>query len=139
MGKWSQGEFEPKNPEKYIGTYPIKYRSSWELMIMNKCDDHPSILYWSSESVQIPYRHPIKNRQSLYIPDFLVVFVDKHGKQRSELWEIKPYKETVLEAAKSKRDKAMVAINQYKWKAAQEWCKRNKVTFRVLTEKDLYR
>jgi hypothetical protein len=34
MGKkgygFKQGKFTPSNPEKYKGTYPIIFRSSWE-------------------------------------------------------------------------------------------------------------
>ena len=29
MGKFAQGRFDPKNPEKYIGTKTHIYRSSW--------------------------------------------------------------------------------------------------------------
>ena len=30
MSKFYQGFFEPKNPQKYLGTKRIIYRSSWE-------------------------------------------------------------------------------------------------------------
>ena len=68
--KFSHGKFTPKNPEKYIGTYPISYRSSWELVFMNKCDTHPNIKQWASESIKIPYRNPLTKKHTYYIPDF---------------------------------------------------------------------
>ena len=75
--KWHQGEFTPKNPEKYIGTYPIIFRSSWELVFMNKCDTHPSIKQWASESLKIPYYNPFKRKSTIYVPDFLISYVDR--------------------------------------------------------------
>jgi hypothetical protein len=42
MTKYSQGEWKPNNPAKYIGKYPITYRSSWELSVFRVLDAHPS-------------------------------------------------------------------------------------------------
>lgn len=136
--KWSQSEFTPKNPEKYIGTYPIIARSSWELVFMNKCDTHPNIKQWASESIKIPYRNPITGKATIYVPDFLISYVDKYGKSRVELVEIKPVRQSVMEKARGARAKAVVAINKAKWKAANAWCKKNGMTFRVLTERDMF-
>jgi predicted P-loop ATPase len=74
-----------------------------------------------------------------YIPDLMIVFTDKTGSRRAELVEIKPAKETYIERAKSKKDKATLAINQAKWAAALAWCHRNGLTFRVLTEDQLFK
>jgi hypothetical protein len=41
--------------------------------------------------------------------------------------------------ARSKRDKAAYVINDAKWKAAQAFCAARNLTFRVMTEYDLYR
>jgi len=43
-----------------------------------------------------------------------------------------------LENAKSKRDRAFLMVNQAKWAAAMAWCKKNGVTFRLITEEDLF-
>lgn len=139
VSKARNGEFVPKNPEKYKGGFPIIYRSSWELTVFHKFDDHPNVLEWSSESKSIPYRHPFTGRMSMYIPDLLVTFVDKNGKRHMEMIEIKPAKEALEEAVKSKYDAASYLINKAKWDAAKQWCKRNGIVFRVLTEHNIFR
>lgn len=139
MGKWHSDVFNPKNPDKYVGTFPIVYRSAWELTFMNVCDQHPNILQWASESIQIPYQHPLTARWHRYIPDFLILYQDKNGTRRGELIEIKPASQAITELAKSKRDKSALVINQAKWAAAEKWCAQKGLTFRIMTEYDLYR
>lgn len=138
MTAYSQGEFTPTNTSKYIGKFPIQYRSSWELSLMRVLDNHPNVTQWASESISIPYEHPLTGKWTFYIPDFLVVFVDKAGKKRAEVIEVKPAKEAMVERAKSKKDKLVLAVNQAKWKAAIEWCHKNGMTFKVLTEEQLF-
>ena len=138
MSKYSQGQFLPKNTHKIIGNATIWYRSSWELAMMTFLDTHPSVIQWASESVKIPYTNPLTGRRSQYVPDFLVLYQDKSGRQRAELVEVKPKKEAMLENAKSKRDKAFLMINQAKWQAAMAWCAKNGVTFRLITEDHLF-
>ena len=138
MPNWNQGFYTPKNPEKYIGKTPIKYRSAWELTFCNVCDNHPNIVQWASESLRITYINPLTGKQTVYIPDFLVIYVDKYGNKQGEIIEIKPSKETTLERAQSKRDKYAVALNTAKWEAAQKWAQRNGLKFRVMTEEHLY-
>lgn len=105
---------------------------------MTFLDNHPSVIQWASESIRIPYKNPLTGRNSQYVPDFLVLYKDKNGKQRAELVEVKPKKEALAENAKSKRDKAFLMVNQAKWAAALAWCKKNGVTFRLITEEDLF-
>jgi hypothetical protein len=138
MTKFAQGIFKPRNPEKYIGQREMIYRSSWELAFANFCDNHPSVISWASESIQIPYYNPVKGKQTIYVPDFLVVYVDKDGQQHGELIEVKPSKETVMERARSTRDRLVVAINLAKWRAAQAWCRQQGLRFRVVTENELF-
>lgn len=139
MPVFSKGQFTPKYPQKYIGTIPITYRSSWELQFMTVLDNHPYVLQWGSESVKIPYVNPLTGRQTVYVPDFNIVYVDKNNRKHAELVEIKPMKETVLEAAKTQKDKLKVAVNMAKWKAAYKWCAKHGMTFRVMTEEQLFR
>jgi hypothetical protein len=138
MSKYSQGEFVPLNPQKLVGNARPHYRSSWELKVMTLLDNHPSVIQWASESIRIPYVNPLTNKPSTYVPDFLVLFQDKTGKTRAELIEVKPGKEAMAESAMSKRDKLMLLVNTAKWRAAMEWCHKNGITFRVLTEQDIY-
>ncbi len=134
----TRSEFKPTNPEKYIGTYPIISRSSWEMIFMSVCDKNSSIKQWASESIKIPYRHPFTGRITIYVPDFLVQYEDKKGRSRVEVIEIKPLKQTMNEKAKGIRAKAVVAINKAKWSAAQAWCKKHGMVFRVITEMDMF-
>lgn len=137
--KFSQGIFNPKNPEKYIGRGSIKYRSSWEFKFMNFLDTHPSIKQWASEAISIKYENPVANKTKSYVPDFLIIYEDTSGNRKGELVEIKPYKETTLEAAgRSTKNQIQAVVNQAKWKAAAEFCKRNGLQFRVLTEHDIF-
>jgi hypothetical protein len=138
MSKYSQDAFIPKNPQKLIGNARPFYRSSWELTVMTLLDQHPNVINWASESISIPYVHPLTGRKSMYIPDFLIVYQDKFGKRRAELVEVKPKKEAIAENAKSKRDKAALLVNTAKWAAAMMYCKKNGLVFRILTEDDIY-
>lgn len=139
MSRFARGKFVPKHPEKYIGNKTPTYRSSWEWSFMNTCDTHPAIQRWASEAISIPYRDPLTNRQTIYIPDFFIQYVDKTGKMFVELIEVKPSNQSTLESVgKSKYNQAQFVKNQAKWQAAQIWCKRQGIKFRVLSEKDLF-
>jgi hypothetical protein len=139
MSKFAQGIFEVKNPQKYVGKGKPRYRSGWEWTFMQFCDNNDSILQWASESVAIPYRNPITGKMTQYIPDFLVQYRTKANQVVTELIEIKPKKQSVIESKASQRDKAIVAVNYAKWDAAQKWARRNGLVFRVITEDDIFR
>lgn len=139
MSKFAQGIFEVKNPQKYVGKGKPRYRSGWEWTFMQFCDNNESILQWASESVAIPYRNPITGKMTQYIPDFLVQYRTKNNTVVTELIEIKPKKQSVIESKASQRDKAIVAVNYAKWDAAQKWARRNGLVFRVITEDDIFR
>jgi hypothetical protein len=139
MAKYANGKFAIKNPEKYMGKRNPTYRSSWEFAFMNFCDNNPAVLNWTSESVKIPYFNPVSGKQTVYVPDFLVVYIDANQKQHTELVEVKPSTETTMESARNYRDKLMVAINMAKWAAADNWCRANNIRFRVITEFDIFK
>lgn len=139
MSKYAQQFYTIKNPEKYIGKKKPYYRSSWEFTFMNFCDNNPAVINWASEAINIPYYNPVSGKQTIYVPDFLVVYQDKNARKHTELIEIKPSKEATMESAKSYRDKLMVAINMAKWAAADSWCKANNIRFRVVTEFDIFK
>ena len=136
--KFSQGVYEVRNASKYVGKGKPRYRSSWELSFMNFLDNNEHIMQWASESISIPYRHPLTGKQTIYVPDFLVIYRDKNGKQRAELVEIKPSGQSMLTEKQNPQQRATVAVNYAKWEAAQHWCKRQGITFRVITEKDMF-
>ena len=137
--KFSQGVYQVKNPEKYVGNSSPKYRSGWEFTFMTFCDNNPSVQQWASESVKIPYRDPLTGKNTIYIPDFLITYVDKKLKKHVELIEIKPSKQQLLEkVGKSIHNQKQFIKNQAKWQAATIWCKQQGIKFRVLNEGDLF-
>lgn len=137
--KFASGKFNMKNPEKYVGLKMPTYRSSWEFSFMNFCDTNPSVQKWASEAVQIPYRDPLTNRQTVYVPDFFIQYLDKQGRILTELIEIKPASQTILErVGKNKYNQAQYVKNQAKWAAANAWCRQQGIKFRVLNENDIY-
>ena len=138
MSKYAQGKYEIQNPHKYVGKGSPTYRSSWEFTMMQFLDNHPGVHQWASEAIHINYRNPFTGKNTIYVPDFLMVYVDANGKQHAEVVEIKPSKETTMEAARSQRDKAAVALNMYKWDAARKFCAARGLTFRVVNEQDIY-
>lgn len=134
MSKYAQGKFQLQNPSKYVGNKTPTYRSSWEFVFMQFCDNNPSILQWASEAVHINYRNPLTGKNTIYVPDFLITYQDSTGKSHAEVVEVKPKKETTLEGAKNIRDQASAILNMAKWEAARAWCKSHGMTFRVVTE-----
>lgn len=142
--KYTQSFFQPRNPNKYRGQMPIRCLSAWERKVCEMFDTNPSILYWASEPFGIEYINPIKSLVSKrtivskYYPDYLVVYVDKFGKKHSELIEVKPKRQAFREAAKTKKEKLDVVLNEAKWAAARAFAKANGLSFRILTEDQIY-
>ena len=122
-----------------MGNKEPYWRSSWEFSFCKFCDEHPSIQKWASEGIKIPYRNPFTGKNTIYVPDFFIVYVDKDGKQHAELIEVKPVNQTVKEkTGKSKANQAAWILNQAKWEAAQSYCRQKGIKFRIVTEDDLY-
>jgi len=139
MAKYAQGIFVPTNPAKYVGNNKPRYRSGWEFTFMQFCDKNDHVVQWASEAIAIPYRNPITGKSANYIPDFFIVYQNKHGQQIAEVVEIKPKKQSLIESkVANARDRAVVAVNHAKWAAAMAWCKQARLTFRVITEDDLF-
>jgi hypothetical protein len=138
MKSYVQGQYKPINPNKYVGTYPIVFRSSWEFKVMQMFDTNTNFISWASETLKIPYQNPFTGKYTVYVPDFVVTYVDAKGSQKAEIIEVKPAKETFLEQAKSQQAKAAVALNTYKWAAAQAFAKQHGMQFRVMTENNIF-
>lgn len=144
--KYHQGIFRPKNIQKYIGNPTnILYRSGWEKSFLIWCDRTPSVIAYGSEELVIPYISPIDFKQHRYFIDFFVVIKKPNGMIQKFAVEIKPYSQTrpprvsktkvLTESAKSKVETYM--INQAKWTAARDFCRKNNMEFIILTEKEL--
>jgi hypothetical protein len=137
--KFAKGKFTMTRPEKYVGLKSPMYRSSWEFQFMRFCDTNVSVQKWASEAVKIPYRDPLTGKQTVYVPDFFIQYVDKTGKMSVELIEIKPASQQILErVGKNKYNQAQFIKNQAKWASANAWCKQQGIRFRVLNENDLF-
>ncbi len=137
MAKFHQGEYEPQNPQKYLGKGRPRYRSGWELTVFRMCDSHPSVVGWGSETHRIPYKNPLTGKNSTYVPDLLMVYKDKNGQNHAEIVEIKPAGQTLGEA-KSQAEKAAAVVNHAKWEAARAWCRAQGLGFRVITEHQIF-
>ena len=112
---------------------------------MDYLDTHSQVLEWASEEIFIPYLSPKTRKFQRYFPDFLVKVKDQNGKIRKLMIEIKPYKETIPPDINTKKTKKRLLteamtyqVNQAKWQAAEEWCKKRGMEFRVMTEKELF-
>ena len=137
--KFAQGRFEMKNPSKYVGTKTPLARSSWEFVFMRMLDEHQGVENWASESVQIPYRDPLTGRQTIYVPDFFIVYNDKNGKKHAELVEVKPASQTIREqVGKSLYNQEQYIKNMAKWEAANAWCKQKGIKFRIVNEDEIF-
>ena len=134
-----QGVYTPKNPEKYIGNHQPIYRSGWEMTMMMFLDNNRHVQKWASEAIQIPYVNPFTGKKHMYYPDFFVVYEDRKGNQRAEVVEIKPKKQSLIESrSASARDRAIVAVNHSKWRAAAAYCQHHGYTFRVINEDQIF-
>lgn len=141
----TNNQYIPRNPKKYVGKYPIVIRSEWERDFARWLDMNPFILEWKSEPVGISYFDPVRNKDRRYYPDFSIVTRDKN-KLNSFLIEIKPHKEVVPpkygkgDSKKTKHYKqATYFTNQAKFKAARLYCKKIGTTFKIITEKELFK
>lgn len=141
---YSQGEFKPKNINKYRGSYPIFYRSSLELKVMRWFDDNTNVLSWGSESVVIPYFSPIDEKTHRYFVDFVVNLKTKEGDTKKLLIEVKPFKQTIKPfLSPYKKPTTLIyenrqyILNQVKWEAAKKWAKKQGYEFLILTEKNI--
>jgi hypothetical protein len=143
--KYNQGRFHPQNPEKYKGDVRnIIYRSSWELKFMQWCDRNPSVIEYASEEFCIPYLSPLDSRVHRYFPDFLIKIKEQSGEIKKYVIEIKPKRQTVppIQTPK-KRNKTFIneaktyAVNEAKWRAAEQFCKDRMIGFMIITEDHL--
>lgn len=131
-------KFIPKNKLKYIGNPDkINCRSLWERNVCKFFDENRSIVKWAFEEIVIPYVSPIDQKIRNYYPDFLVEFVVA-GEKKIWLIEVKPRKQTYLKENATKNEKLTWTVNTAKWNAAKSFCEKNKIEFKLLTERELF-
>ena len=135
--------FKPSHPKKYKGDPTnIICRSSWERRFCNWCDLNESILEWGCEEFWIPYRAP-DGKVRRYFPDFIIKVKENNGDVKTYVIEVKPKKQTRPPKKKKNVTKSYLyecktyAVNQAKWKAANEWCEDRRIEFKIITEREL--
>ena len=131
-------KYNPVNKAKYVGDFDsINCRSLWERSVCKFCDLNENVLKWSFEEMIVPYHNPIDNKLRNYIPDFTVQ-IKINGKIETWMIEVKPKKQTLLKENASKKERITWAVNSAKWKAAQAYCEKYNMVFKILTEKELF-
>jgi hypothetical protein len=137
--KFAQSVYRVKNLEKYVGNKMPYCRSSWETTFCMFCDNNPSVQQWASEPVKIPYRDPLTGKQTVYVPDFLIYYIDRNMKSHAELIEIKPANQMLIEkVGKNPYNQAQYVKNMAKWEAANKWARNQGITFRIINEHDIF-
>lgn len=136
--------FNPVNREKYVGDLSnIIMRSSWESKLAHFLDLNDSVIKWGSETKPIPYYSSTDRRVRRYFPDFFVVLIDKDGKRRNLIIEIKPWAQTQPPKTHRRKRQQLIAEivefkrNQEKWEAARQYANQIGWEFMVMTEKEL--
>ena len=143
FGKIYKGWFNPRHPAKYKGDADnIVYRSTWERRVMKWLDEHPNVLWWSSEELAVPYKSPIDNKMHRYFPDFIVRIRQRTGLETTMILEVKPEAQTKMPTQKRKTKRYLIeaatyAVNQEKWRAADIFCQEHGWKFLVVTEQEL--
>lgn len=147
--RYHQGIFVPVNKEKYIGKNigNITYRSSWELAFARMCDLNSNVIQWASESISVTYLNENTGTTRNYYIDFFLIYKKQDGSLEKCLIEIKPFSETQIpklpkDGKKTKSYKRAIETyitNRSKWKAATAFCKSRGWSFRIITEKELFK
>ena len=92
------------------------------------CDKNAGVLEWGSEEIVIPYISPIDSRRHRYFPDFYIKVKNQYGKIDKYIIEIKPKYQVNGPKPGKRKTKTYInevktyAVNQAKWKAAEEYC-----------------
>ena len=143
MSESKKSIYKPRNPKKYNGNINnIICRSSWETKFCGYCDLNENIIQWGSEEFFIPYRAP-DGKTRRYFPDFIIKVKENNGKVKTYVIEVKPFKQTKPPRKRKKVTQSYLyecktyAVNQAKWKAADEWCKDKRIEFKIITEREL--
>ena len=136
-------KFVPKNTKKYVGKYYPICRSGLEKAFCETLDSDPKVVEWSSESFYINYM--FQGKMHRYFPDFYAkvrlptgaediwVVEIKHSSESKPPTKGKKSRKTILNE-KHKWEK-----NVAKWQAAKRFCNKMGYTWKVITEKQLFK
>lgn len=135
--RYKQGYINPKSCTKLFESQqnePIIYRSSYEKKFIRWLEKSDRVLRWGSECICIPYTGA-DGQPHHYYPDYVVEFTNG----TKSLIEIKPYNQTVRPDPRCQWAVEEFKKNVLKWLAAEEFCKRNGMSFKVITEHTINR
>lgn len=137
-------KYKTQNPSKYIGNPTnIICRSLWERRVCKYLDENVNVIRWGSEELAIPYYSPVDKKMHRYYPDFIAEIKSPDGSVRTYVIEVKPKKQTKAPEKKKKQTKSYIrecmtfAVNEAKWKSANEVCEQKGWNFIILTEDDI--
>ena len=130
--RYDQGYFDTFRPRKYVGKFPIIYRSGLEKKFMLYCEKSPDIMQWSSEPFPIPYKGP-QGKQHNYWIDFVVI----NRKGQRVLIEVKPKKDIPQNESQIMLNPVMKK-NAAKWAATKEYCARTPNTFFMIVTESFF-
>ena len=138
--RFKQGYFNSSTLNKLFESQknkPVIFRSSYEQKFVWWLETSSKVKRWGSEAVCIEYTIPGDDKKHHYWPDYIVEMEDGEVL----LIEVKPYAQTQKPDA-FLNDKDSYAYKTYiknycKWKAAQEFCERNNMKFKIITERTI--
>lgn len=111
----------------------IIYRSSYEKKFIYWLENNPSVKYWGSECIKIPYFYIKDKKMHSYYPDYFVQMTDG----TCMIVEIKPSSQTTKPINENSWLWDAYVKNMCKWKATMEFCNSKGYKFKVLTEKTI--
>ena len=133
-----------KNKSKYIGDpNNIICRSLWERRVCRYLDENNNVIRWGSEELTIPYYSPIDKKTHKYFPDFIAEIKNNNKDIKTVVIEVKPDKQTKPPKKPKRQTKNYInecvtfTINEAKWKSAEQFCKKKRWKFIILTENDI--
>ena len=84
--------------------------------------------------------NPLTGRNTIYVPDFFIVYNSKKQDKVAELIEVKPNNQAKRkDLGKNAQNQAAYVVNRAKWEAANKWAKGKGIRFRVITESDMFK
>ena len=111
----------------------IIYRSSYEKKFIGWLENSPTVKYWGSECLKIPYYYVRDQKTHTYYPDYFIEMTDG----RCMVVEIKPSSQTVKPINENSWVAKEYLKNMCKWKATMEFCQKKGYKFKILTEKTI--
>jgi len=150
-----RGWYKILNPEKFIAPIDghmksfnesegtVEYKSSLELKAIKYADFNKHVVKWSCEPFHVPYIKPTDGKPHRYFIDLFLEFAtgDKFIVEIKSSGETKPPRKPSKKTDKAinnyQRALMTYAINQAKWKYAEQFAIERGMKFIILTEKEL--